>query len=39
MKALVTGAGGFLGLYIAEQLAARATRCAFCRGATASWSS
>lgn len=34
MKALVTGAGGFLGLYIAEQLTARGDQVrAFCRGA------
>lgn len=33
MKALVTGAGGFLGLYVAEQLVARGdTVRAFCRG-------
>lgn len=34
MKALVTGAGGFLGLYIAEQLVARGDQVrGFCRGA------
>ncbi|NQU20239.1 MAG: NAD-dependent epimerase/dehydratase family protein [Candidatus Nealsonbacteria bacterium] len=33
MNALVTGAGGFLGLYIVEQLVARGDRVrAFCRG-------
>ncbi len=33
MKALVTGAGGFLGLYIVEQLVARGDEVrAFCRG-------
>ena len=33
MNALVTGAGGFLGLYLAEQLVARGDRVrAFCRG-------
>ena len=33
MKALVTGAGGFLGLYVVEQLVARGDRVrAFCRG-------
>jgi 2-alkyl-3-oxoalkanoate reductase len=33
VKALVTGAGGFLGLYIVEQLVARGDRVrAFCRG-------
>ena len=33
MKALVTGAGGFLGLYIVEQLVARGDRVrGFCRG-------
>lgn len=33
MNALVTGAGGFLGLYVAEKLAARGDRVrAFCRG-------
>lgn len=33
MKALVTGAGGFLGLYITEQLVARGDEVrAFCRG-------
>lgn len=34
MQTLVTGAGGFLGLYIVEQLVARGDRVrAFCRGA------
>ena len=34
MKALVTGAGGFLGLYIVERLVARGDQVrAFCRGA------
>ncbi len=33
MKALVTGAGGFLGLYVVEKLVARGDRVrAFCRG-------
>lgn len=33
MKALVTGAGGFLGLYVAEQLVARGDQVrAYCRG-------
>ena len=38
MHALVTGAGGFLGRYIVEQLLARGDRCAGWSGATApSW--
>ncbi|MHB8901345.1 MAG: NAD-dependent epimerase/dehydratase family protein, partial [Thermoguttaceae bacterium] len=33
MKALVTGAGGFLGLYVVEKLVARGDEVrAFCRG-------